>query len=278
MTHILFPQKIIHKNVVHNYDKQMKIGFGFDKYPEEYDYIATFENVAGIEGEFIVQEHIEEDDSTDLCELTLFNCNINKEEFKNKFEKESELYNNAAYLYILSPKGEILTSNFISGVQITKIFTDNFNNLNIKIDGWLHASSRGFYEIAQKRIKYGIDTLGQWKNLPSNKVQGWLDAAIRLGIKPTDVSNKIATIDSDGLDTEDKFYCAIGEAVNGPGGYFGRGLHALSDCFGGDFGVKDGSVFTLNWINHKTYKKKFPDYFQEILKIFSENRKNINLK
>ena len=119
----------------------MKIGFGFAKYPDKNDCIATFENVAGIEGEFIVQENIDEDDHTNLCELTLFNCKTDKEEFKNKFEKESALDNNTAYLYILSSKGEILTSNFISDVQITKIVTDSFNNLNIKINGWLQESN-----------------------------------------------------------------------------------------------------------------------------------------
>src|SRR2546421_5312984 len=29
------------------------------------------------------------------------------------------------------------------------------------------------------------------------------------------------------------FYCAIGEAINGPGGYFGLNLDALDDCLSG---------------------------------------------
>jgi RNAse (barnase) inhibitor barstar len=33
------------------------------------------------------------------------------------------------------------------------------------------------------------------------------------------------------------FYCAIGEAINGPGGYFGWNLDALADCFSGGFGA-----------------------------------------
>ncbi len=41
------------------------------------------------------------------------------------------------------------------------------------------------------------------------------------------------------------FFCAIGEAINGPGGYFGRSLDALSDCLCGGFGAT--IPFTLRW-------------------------------
>ncbi|MFI0405828.1 barstar family protein [Actinomadura sp. 3N508] len=41
------------------------------------------------------------------------------------------------------------------------------------------------------------------------------------------------------------FYCAIGEAVNGPGGYFGWNLDALHDCLNGGWGAD--SPFRLVW-------------------------------
>jgi RNAse (barnase) inhibitor barstar len=41
------------------------------------------------------------------------------------------------------------------------------------------------------------------------------------------------------------FYCAIGEAINGPGGYFGWNLDALDDCLSGGFGVHP--PFRLAW-------------------------------
>ncbi|WP_239086952.1 barstar family protein [Catellatospora methionotrophica] len=43
----------------------------------------------------------------------------------------------------------------------------------------------------------------------------------------------------------DGFYCAIGEAVNGPGGYFGWNLSALHDCLTGGWGAR--TPFTLVW-------------------------------
>ncbi|GAB3899118.1 hypothetical protein GCM10029964_084580 [Kibdelosporangium lantanae] len=45
----------------------------------------------------------------------------------------------------------------------------------------------------------------------------------------------------------DGFYCAIGEAINGPGGYFGWNLSALDDCLRGGFGAQ--APFRLVWHN-----------------------------
>ncbi|WP_191253315.1 barstar family protein [Amycolatopsis oliviviridis] len=57
------------------------------------------------------------------------------------------------------------------------------------------------------------------------------------------------TYDLDGRFVTDieGFYCAIGEAINGPGGYFGWNLDALEDCLRGDFGAQ--TPFRLAWHN-----------------------------
>jgi RNAse (barnase) inhibitor barstar len=55
------------------------------------------------------------------------------------------------------------------------------------------------------------------------------------------------TYDLDGRFVTDieGFYCAIGEAINGPGGYFGWNLDALDDCLRGGFGAQP--PFRLAW-------------------------------
>jgi RNAse (barnase) inhibitor barstar len=55
------------------------------------------------------------------------------------------------------------------------------------------------------------------------------------------------TYDLDGRFVTDieGFYCAIGEAINGPGGYFGWNLDALNDCLRGRFGAQ--TPFRLVW-------------------------------
>jgi hypothetical protein len=56
-----------------------------------------------------------------------------------------------------------------------------------------------------------------------------------------------ATYDLDGRFVTDVegFYCAIGEAINGPGGYFGWNLDALDDRLRGGFGAQ--TPFRLVW-------------------------------
>ncbi|MDI3407641.1 barstar family protein [Streptomyces cavernicola] len=52
-------------------------------------------------------------------------------------------------------------------------------------------------------------------------------------------------LDGRHITDEPAFFCALGEAVNGPGGYFGWGLDALADCLCGHFGAR--RPFTLVW-------------------------------
>ncbi|MEU9576957.1 barstar family protein [Streptomyces chilikensis] len=44
---------------------------------------------------------------------------------------------------------------------------------------------------------------------------------------------------------EESFHCALGEAVDGPCGYFGWDLDALDDCLRGRWGAT--APFTLHW-------------------------------
>ncbi|MEU5658508.1 barstar family protein [Streptomyces sp. NPDC047737] len=57
-------------------------------------------------------------------------------------------------------------------------------------------------------------------------------------------------IDGSGITGLESFWDAIGEAVNGPGGYFGRNLDAFADCLSGGFGTPDDGVFVIEWHDH----------------------------
>ena len=66
----------------------------------------------------------------------------------------------------------------------------------------------------------------------------WPDAPDRPAGRTYDLDGRFVT-DIEG------FYCAIGEAINGPGGYFGWNLDALHDCLGWGFGAR--APFRLVW-------------------------------
>ncbi|MFD4772052.1 barstar family protein [Streptomyces niveus] len=45
----------------------------------------------------------------------------------------------------------------------------------------------------------------------------------------------------------ERFWEVIGEAVNGPDGYFGRNLDAFADCLAGGYGTPDDRDFVIEW-------------------------------
>jgi RNAse (barnase) inhibitor barstar len=51
------------------------------------------------------------------------------------------------------------------------------------------------------------------------------------------------------------FWRVIGEAVNGPGGYFGRNLDALADSLRGGFGTPEDGDFVVEWRDHEVSRR-----------------------
>ncbi|MFF3688547.1 barstar family protein [Streptomyces sp. NPDC002187] len=62
-------------------------------------------------------------------------------------------------------------------------------------------------------------------------------------------------IDGAGITGLDSFWRAIGEAVNGPGGYFGSNLDALADCLSGGMGTPDDGDFVIEWRDHQQARR-----------------------
>ena len=50
------------------------------------------------------------------------------------------------------------------------------------------------------------------------------------------------------------FFRVIGEAINGPNGYFGENMHALSDCLRGGMGSPD-ELWSLRWKNSEASRR-----------------------
>ncbi|GHB40417.1 hypothetical protein GCM10010347_07510 [Streptomyces cirratus] len=62
-------------------------------------------------------------------------------------------------------------------------------------------------------------------------------------------------IDGAGIHTPEDFWTALGEAVNGPGGYFGKGLDSLTDCLRGGFGTPDDGSYVFEWRDHAASRR-----------------------
>ncbi|MEV4806629.1 barstar family protein [Nonomuraea sp. NPDC049421] len=71
--------------------------------------------------------------------------------------------------------------------------------------------------------------LNQWWDIPVGQREGWVEVAQHSMIAKRPHREEIV-LDGRGVVDLASFFCAIGEAVHGPGGYFGSNFMALHDC------------------------------------------------
>lgn len=97
---------------------------------------------------------------------------------------------------------------------------------------------------------------GAWAELETRQRGAWLDLVRERGcrIKHQDRPARY-TYELDGrhITDEPSLYLALGEAVNGPGGYFGGCLDALVDCLRGNFAYT--APATLLWRDAATARE-----------------------
>lgn len=84
--------------------------------------------------------------------------------------------------------------------------------------------------------------LGAWRTLSEAERRRWLSKArarhFALYKAGTPVRGHVFTIDGADIVDLTSFLCAMGEAVNGRGGYFGVSWRAFDDCLFGGFGLE----------------------------------------
>ncbi|MET7598905.1 barstar family protein [Streptomyces sp. NPDC004082] len=88
---------------------------------------------------------------------------------------------------------------------------------------------------------------GLWARLSPEGRSAWLGTALANHPHGGPDPPAGTTFHLDGRHVTDlpAFFCALGEAVNGPGGYFGWGLDAVTDCLRGRWGARQ--PLTLVW-------------------------------
>ncbi|MFJ8434033.1 barstar family protein [Kitasatospora sp. NPDC094019] len=89
---------------------------------------------------------------------------------------------------------------------------------------------------------------GAWARLDTRGREVWLGLGRDRACRRTHPDRPAGrTYELDGRHITDRpgLYLALGEAVNGPGGYFGGGLDALVDCLRGGYGCT--APATVRW-------------------------------
>lgn len=62
-------------------------------------------------------------------------------------------------------------------------------------------------------------------------------------------------LDGRQIRTLEDFWRVIGEAINGPGGYFGRNLDAIADRLSAGFGAPDDDDYVVEWRDHQVSRQ-----------------------
>nr|WP_154957738.1 barstar family protein [Paenibacillus xylanexedens] len=111
----------------------------------------------------------------------------------------------------------------------------------------------------------------EWVGLSPKQRIGWLEVA-RLyrgtQLHSQERQNGIYHMDGTNIEDSASFYCALGEAINGPGGYYGFNLDSLSDCFCGGFRARAPFVIVLQDVDHEWYSKE--GYFQQLKEVLAD--------
>lgn len=104
-------------------------------------------------------------------------------------------------------------------------------------DAWLHVVQNRWFATNHRAARYGVDD--------------------------------VVILDGTHIVTRAGFYCALGEAVNGPGGYFGSNLDALADCLSSDFG--NTALMKVVWQNHRASQESLGrDFLDSIVAVMRE--------
>jgi RNAse (barnase) inhibitor barstar len=112
-----------------------------------------------------------------------------------------------------------------------------------------------------------LDRPGLWRSYGR---RAWLSVALKRQVR-----GQAGVLDGRDVVDVDAFYCALGEAVNGPGGYYGWNLDAMDDCLHGGFGPMP--PFTLRWQESAVARQRLPE-FETVLTILRESGVDVRLE
>ena len=157
------------------------------------------------------------------------------------------------WLDLLDADGARMGSYFANHVTVTAVRPSDGSGpelLDVGLRLWCGGALPGAERVWELMRTGRLDRTGMWRPLDAEGRRAWLSVALRShgyrsGGRPDAPAGRVFTLDGRAVTDRDGFYCALGEAVNGPCGYFGWNLDALDDCLCGGFGAT--TPFTLEW-------------------------------
>ncbi|WP_235206613.1 barstar family protein [Paenibacillus tyrfis] len=105
------------------------------------------------------------------------------------------------------------------------------------------------------RASYPV-AINEWAMLDEDHRRAWLKIVSTYQPKRRDdeeSEQRLFFLDGTYVTDYCSFFCALGEAIRGPGGYYGFDFNSFIDCLHGGFGAR--APFTLIWKNVQVAQK-----------------------
>jgi len=136
-----------------------------------------------------------------------------------------------AVLEVLDPSGRVLGDYPLWEAELTVSGAAPDGELRARLDALPHAGT----EWAWDQWRQGRPKRPHvWAAMPVGEREGWLEAARIVSFRENRTPYPVLTerIDLDGRDVDDlaSLFCALGDAVDGPGGYCAASIADLADC------------------------------------------------
>ncbi|QIP87375.1 hypothetical protein GLX30_28885 [Streptomyces sp. Tu 2975] len=168
------------------------------------------------------------------------------------------LYLGEAALEIQDDRGEPLTDRLLQArVSTWRPSSYGTDLIDLELDGEHFTPVPEYARPLWERWLAGPpDTSGAWAGLDTRRRGAWHDLVRERGCRRVDRDRSAGhayELDGRHMSDEAGLYLALGEAVNGPGGYFGGCLAALDDCLRGNFGHT--APATLLWRDAETARE-----------------------
>lgn len=195
-------------------------------------------------------------------------------------------------LHILGDNGNSIGSYWIGDVAIKRWHLGETSLRESTFSGWVTVHPDADAARVWDTWRHGPpNTKNLWAQFPIGRREGWLEVVSIYRPRNPAAENlnpgrKVVSLDGRYITDLASFFCAIGEAVNGPGGYFGSNLIALAECARGGFGVDPG--FTVRWSGADVaqhYLARIAEtadgplsYMELIQAVFADERVNVILE
>ena len=151
------------------------------------------------------------------------------------------------------------------------------DNENVTTSSFILMPNNKIFKIWKEYFENGISEYNQWKKIKQSEKQAWLELALSFQSIDYEKLKSIIEIDGIYINSLNDFFCSIGEALNGKGGYFGKDLYGFYDCLSNpEFGTQN--LKTVIWNNHNKSKWKLKNKFSIILETFKEFNIDVQLR